>query len=74
MEARVTGIWLIVECPHCLVPQIVNKYVKDNAVIRLLQTRYMECTMCHKNYFVELKELDTDLDRPLEKKELVNMG
>lgn len=55
-------------------PQIVNKYVKDNAVINLLKTRYMECSICGKNYFVKLEELDTDLDRPPGKEAVVNMG
>jgi transposase-like protein len=74
VNAKVRELWLIVECPHCMRPQIVNKFVTDNAVVRLLQTRYVECTVCNKNYFVELKEMDTDLDRSLEKKELVNIG
>jgi hypothetical protein len=52
----------------------VNKYVKDNAVINLLKTRYMECTICGQNYFVKLEEMDTDLDRPLERVAEVNMG
>jgi transcription elongation factor Elf1 len=74
MNAKVRELWLIVECPNCQRPQIVNKYVKDNAVIRLLQTRYMTCTMCEKNYFVKLEELDTELDRPDEKPAMVNMS
>lgn len=55
-------------------PQVVNKYVKDNAVVRLLQTRYVTCTVCDKPYFVKLEELDTDLDRPPEQEAVVNMG
>ncbi len=60
-NARVTGVWLIVECPHCLVPQSVNKYVKDNAVINLLKPRHLRCKMCDKNVFVQLTEMDTEI-------------
>ncbi len=74
MDAKVLGIWLIVECPHCLRPQTVNKWVKDNAVVRLLQMRYMQCTYCDQNYYVQLKQLETDLDKPAEVKEVVNIG
>jgi transcription elongation factor Elf1 len=74
MNAKVKELWLIVECPDCMRPQVVNKYVKDNAVVRLLQTRYVSCDMCNTNFFVKLEELETDLDRPLEKVAEVNMG
>jgi hypothetical protein len=74
MNAKVKEVWLIVECPHCMRPQIVNKFVKGNAVINLTRPRYMSCTICNKNYFVELCEMETDLDRPPEKEAVVNMG
>jgi len=61
MNARVKGIWLIVECPHCLRMQVVNKWVRDNSVINLLKTRYMTCEHCDGAYFVELTEMNTEL-------------
>jgi transcription elongation factor Elf1 len=74
MNAIVKELWLIVECPKCMRPQVVNKYVKDNAVINLLRPRYVSCSICSTNFFVELEELNTDLDRPPEKEVVVNMG
>jgi transcription elongation factor Elf1 len=60
-NAVVKELWMIVECPHCHRPQVVNKYVKDNAAVCLLQTRYVTCDMCDKNYFVKLEEMETEL-------------
>ena len=74
MEAKVTGIWLIVECPHCLVPQSVNKYVSNNAVINLVRPRFIVCKICAKSFFVELKEMDTSIDEPEEKVAAVNLS
>jgi hypothetical protein len=73
MNAKVKELWLIVECPNCLRPQVMNIFVKDNAAINVHRTRYLQC-LCGTNSFVELEDLDTDLDRPMDKKELVNMG
>ena len=52
---------MIVECPHCHRPQVVNKYVKDNAAVCLMQTRYVTCDVCDKNFFVKLEEMETEL-------------
>jgi hypothetical protein len=60
-DAKITGLWFIVECPHCHVPQVVNKWVKDNAAINLLKTRYVNCQMCSEPYFVTLTEMETEL-------------
>ena len=61
MDAKVKGIWLIVECPHCHRVQVVNKWVKDNSVINLMKTRYLNCEHCDGAYFVELKEYETEI-------------
>ena len=61
MNGKVTGIWLIVECPHCNSPKVVNKWVKDNSAINLLKTRFVTCASCDGSFFVELTEMETEL-------------
>ena len=58
MDAKVRELWLIVECPKCLRPQVLHKHVMDNKIVNLKQTRYMTCEYCDEGYFVELKEAD----------------
>ena len=61
MNAKVRGLWLLVECPHCNCPQILRKYVMDNSVSNLLQPRYETCEECGEGYFVELTERTDEL-------------
>jgi len=61
MNARIVGLWLIVECPYCHVPMVVNKYVKDNTVLELLRTRYEVCESCDKSFFIELEDKKMEL-------------
>ena len=56
--AKVTMLWIIVECPSCLRPQTFQKHVLDNMVINLQQTRYMTCEYCDEGFFVEFKAED----------------
>lgn len=56
MDAKVRGIWLVVECPHCNKPQVLFKHVLDNTVDAIMKIRYFSCEYCDKNCFVELKE------------------
>ena len=58
MNARIKGLWLIVECPHCLKPQVIQKYVLDNTVDVIIKPRYFSCEHCDGNCFIELKEND----------------
>ena len=56
MNAKVKGLWLIVECPHCLKPQTVVKQVVENTIVSILKTRFITCDYCDGNYFIELSE------------------
>ena len=56
MNAKIKGIWMIVECPHCQKPQVIFKLIFDNSVDNILKPRYFECEYCGENCFVELKE------------------
>lgn len=56
MNAKIKGIYLIVECPYCHKPQVLFKLVWDNSVDNILKPRYFECEYCNENCFVELKE------------------
>ena len=62
MNGILRGLWLITDCPHCLGPNVTNKVVVDGAVIKPLAPKYIVCSHCEEGYFVELKELETDLD------------
>jgi len=61
MNAKILGLWLIVECPYCHAPIVVNKYVKDNTVLELLRTRYETCENCDKSFFIELEDKTLEL-------------
>ena len=61
INAKVRGLWLLVECPHCGFPQVLRKHVRDNSVTNLLRPRYDTCEECVEGYFVELTEGDVDL-------------
>ncbi len=56
MDAKIKGLWLIVECPHCLKPQVLHKLVLDNTVDSIMKRRFFECEYCFSNCFIELKE------------------
>ena len=56
------GLWMITECPFCNKPNVTNKVVVNGAVIKPLAPKYHTCTHCDEGYFVELKELECDLD------------
>ena len=56
MNAKVKGLYLIVECPHCLKPQVLFKLIFDNSVDNILKVRHFNCEYCDENCFVELKE------------------
>ena len=58
--AIVKEIWLIVECPHCHRPQIINKYVRYNTqeeleIVAEIEVRERYCTICSKPYKLKLK-------------------
>ena len=61
MDAKVRGLWLLVECPFCNSPQVLRKYVRDNSISHLMQPRYENCEECGEGYFVELTEEDIEL-------------
>ena len=58
MNAKVRGIWLLVECPHCLKPQVIFKYVFDNTVDAVMKKRHFNCEHCEQNCFIELREVE----------------
>lgn len=62
MNAKVRGIWLLVECPFCYSPQVMRKHVMDNTVASILKKRYEVCDECGEGYFVELTEMEVELD------------
>ena len=53
---------MITECPFCNKPNVTNKVIVNGAVIKPLAPKYHTCTHCDEGYFVELKELECDLD------------
>ena len=55
MSSKVKGVWLIVECEHCLKPQTIFKLVWDNHVDNILKIRHFNCEYCGENCFVELE-------------------
>jgi ribosomal protein S27E len=61
MNANVRGIWMIVECPHCLKPQILYKHVLDNKVVNIMKPRYFDCEFCGNNCFIHLEEMETEM-------------
>ena len=61
MDAKVRELWLIVECPHCLRPQVFRKHVMENTVISLTKTRYMTCEFCGDSFFIELEEKEVEV-------------
>jgi hypothetical protein len=60
-EAKVVGVWLIVECPECHVPSVYKKFVTANKVFNLMAKRHMTCEVCNASYFVTLEEMETEL-------------
>ena len=60
-EAKVEGLWLMVECPGCSKPIIYKKFVTDNKVFNLMAKRHMTCDVCSESFFVTLKEMETEL-------------
>ena len=56
MDAKVRGLWLVVECPHCNKPQIFFRYVMDNKVSSITKKRFFNCEYCDENCFIELKD------------------
>jgi hypothetical protein len=61
MIAKVRGLWLLVECPHCNCPNVITKHLMDNAISGILKTRYEECEECGKGFFWELTEISHEL-------------
>ena len=61
MDAKVRGIWLLVECPFCNSPQVMRKHVMDSTVACILKKRYEVCDDCGKGYFVTLTEQESEL-------------
>ncbi len=61
MDAKVRGLWLVVECPYCNSPQVMRKHVMDNSVANILKIRYEECDSCGEGFFVKLTEADVEL-------------
>ena len=62
MEAKIVSVWLVVECPNCHAPQVVNKYVNKNIVYNLMGKRHLVCDICDGRYFVEIHDKDISLD------------
>ena len=60
MDAKVRGLWLVVECPYCNSPQVMRKHVMDNTVASILKQRYEVCEECGKGFFVQLMEMDVE--------------
>ena len=58
MDAKVRGLWLVVECPHCNKPQVIFRYVLDNTVDSITKKRFFSCEYCDENCFIELKETE----------------
>ena len=58
MDAKVRGLWLLAECPHCNKPQVLFRYVLDNTVDSIMKKRFFNCEHCDENCFIELKEAE----------------
>jgi ribosomal protein S27E len=61
MYSNVRGLYLIVECPHCMKPQILFKHVSDNMVVNIMKPRYFSCEFCGGNCFVQIEEMKTEM-------------
>jgi len=55
MKAKVKELWLIVECPHCLRPQTIFKYVLKDTVVNLFAPRAYQCEMCDGTFMITIK-------------------
>ena len=56
MFGKVKELWLIVECPECLRPNTVSKYILKDTVLRLLEPMTCNCGICDTPFKVELKQ------------------
>ncbi len=59
LPARVDGLWLIVECPHCHRPNVVNKYVVQNMLYSLFDVKTYTCRVCGGAYQIKLELKET---------------
>ena len=58
MEANVKMVWLVIECPHCHAPQVVNKYIHKNKIYDPFRKMVKTCQFCDKEYYVHLVDKD----------------
>ena len=61
MDAKIKGLYFIVECPHCLKPQVLFKHVLDNMLMNIMKPRYFSCEFCGENCFIQLEEMETEM-------------
>lgn len=62
MEARVRAFWIVLECPNCHKPQIINKWVQNGGIIDLGSVRSYECDLCEHpfEYQLQIREIGGD--------------
>lgn len=50
-KASLKGLWLIVECPHCHSPQVVNRWIgAEMGMYGFEAVRPRECEQCEQPY------------------------
>lgn len=54
-SAVVKEFWMIVECPRCLRPQAVSKWVKSNTIYSLNSDRSYTCSICDYEFRIYLE-------------------
>ena len=58
MNAKIKELWLIVECPHCKRPHVMNKFVDNNTTVIKPIDRI--CEVCFKHFSVDLHVCESD--------------
>lgn len=53
--AQIVEAWYIVKCPHCQRPQTIHKWVHNNCIRYLTETRQYTCDRCDENYFITVE-------------------
>ena len=55
MRAKVIAFWIVVECPHCHKPQVINKWTQNGVVYDFESVRSYECDLCENPYEFRLQ-------------------
>jgi hypothetical protein len=55
MDAAVRALWIVVECPNCHKPQVINRWVEKGVVYDFKTVRSYECDLCDNPYEFHLQ-------------------